>query len=62
MFHLFIWKWQPMLLDTFSKRELAEEALEEIKKINPEQQIWIKAIGCEDSVKMTIAKYKQIKA
>ena len=59
MFYLFIFKHDVFLLDTFSNYTIANAAMNAIKEINPNQQIWIEPVVCRDNLEYTINKYEE---
>jgi len=61
MFNVYVWKWQPFLLDTFSTYELAKEVMDAISEINPGQKVWIEPVVCKDSVQLALDYYKSLR-
>ena len=61
MCHVYVWKWQPFLLETFSTYEVAKEVMDAISEINPGQKVWIEPVVCKDSVQLSLDYYKSLR-
>jgi len=60
MYNVYIWKYQPYLLGTFTTEALADIVISKIKDINPQQKVWKEQLKVHYDFPSSIIKYIEL--